>query len=318
VRRLEKISVIVPVYNVEKYLDRCLQSIINQTYTNIEIILINDGSTDSSFKICQKFAMLDERVVLINKTNGGLSSARNAGLAVATGDYISFVDSDDYISPLFLEVLLSNLISEKADISECDVHFTSSTFSSPAELMVGTVNKESWLFDVIEKSKYAVWRRLYRKEVLENTNFKKGFIFEDVFFLSDIISAVNIIVKSNEKLYFYFDEDNSIIRSDFSKNKLDLISAYNYQYDKITSMNYNDKLLNLTRTVYESELLNKFWILSNHPIYDENSKIRLFIKKEITLLGTTGLLATLIIIFPVILTSSLIKLRMKFYRGTVF
>lgn len=110
---MDKISVIIPVYNTEKYLKRCLDSIINQTFKNLEIIIVDDGSTDSSPQICDNYAESDDRIRVIHKTNGGLSSARNAGIDIATGIYISFIDSDDYIDIKYFEILYSNIISSR-------------------------------------------------------------------------------------------------------------------------------------------------------------------------------------------------------------
>lgn len=114
------ISVMVPVYNVAPYITNCLESLIHQTYTNLEIILVDDGSTDNSLEICQEYAKKDKRIKVIHKENGGLSTARNAGLDVATGDYYSFVDSDDYISTRFYEIMLNVALEHSADIVECD------------------------------------------------------------------------------------------------------------------------------------------------------------------------------------------------------
>lgn len=117
---MDLISIIVPVYNVEKYLEHCLNSIINQTYKNLEIILVNDGSTDNSLEICESFKQKDSRIKIITKGNGGLSSARNEGLKIAKGNYISFVDSDDWIDADFIKALYNNLISTDSDMSTCE------------------------------------------------------------------------------------------------------------------------------------------------------------------------------------------------------
>lgn len=115
------ISVIVPIYNVEKYLARCVDSIVNQTYKNLEIILVDDGSPDRCPKMCDDYAEKDSRIKVVHKKNGGLSDARNAGMAVATGEYISFIDSDDYVSDDFFECLLDVMNKENSDIAECSV-----------------------------------------------------------------------------------------------------------------------------------------------------------------------------------------------------
>ena len=115
------ISVIVPIYNVEKYLDRCVESIINQTYKNLEIILVDDGSPDNCTQMCDDYAKKDSRIRVVHKENGGLSDARNAGMEVATGEYVSFIDSDDYISLDFYETLFQTMIDNDSDIVECSV-----------------------------------------------------------------------------------------------------------------------------------------------------------------------------------------------------
>ena len=113
------VSVIIPIYNVEKYINKTINSVINQTYKNLEIILVNDGATDNSLEICKKYNEIDSRIMIIEKENGGLSSARNAGLDVAKGEYISLIDGDDFIESHFIEYLLSLIIKSEADIAEC-------------------------------------------------------------------------------------------------------------------------------------------------------------------------------------------------------
>lgn len=308
----ELISIIIPVYNVGEYVTKCIVSVLNQTYRNIEIILINDGSIDDSSKICEKYASLDNRIRLINKSNGGLSSARNAGLNVARGKYISFVDSDDYISPVMLEVLLSNLKSHNADISECGVHFTSEISKVSDTIVINMIDKETWLLNVIKKNQYSVWRRLYKKELLENKEFKIGYIYEDVFFLYDILSGINRIVQSNQKLYFYFDEGHSIMRSAFSEKNIDVIVASKYQYDFVINSHFNQHIKVLVSEIYASDLINTFCNLSYYPHYDMNKSFRNLIQREINLLPKRGKLSLLISKAPVLFSSAIINLKRSF------
>lgn len=116
---MPKISIIVPIYNVEKYIEKCIQSILNQTFSDFELILVNDGSTDSCGEICDKYKKLDDRIIVIHKVNGGLSSARNAGIDIARGEYIGFIDSDDYIHEKMYEILYNNAITYNSDIVIC-------------------------------------------------------------------------------------------------------------------------------------------------------------------------------------------------------
>ena len=126
-RSIKLVSIIVPVYKVEDYLERCIRSIVNQTYKEIEIIIINDGSPDKCPEICDKWAEEDKRIKVIHKKNGGLSDARNAGMQIASGEYIAFVDSDDWISPFYLEYLIKAIVDSKCDIVECDIIRTQET-----------------------------------------------------------------------------------------------------------------------------------------------------------------------------------------------
>ncbi|HDT8053597.1 TPA: glycosyltransferase, partial [Enterococcus faecalis] len=119
---MPKISIIVPVYNVEKYLEKCVRSILAQTFTDFELILVDDGSPDSSGAMCDQFAEQDQRVKVIHKENGGLSDARNAGIEIATGEYLGFVDSDDYIADDMYELLYTNIVKEDADLSICGIY----------------------------------------------------------------------------------------------------------------------------------------------------------------------------------------------------
>ena len=173
---MSKISVIVPVYNVEKFIKRCLDSIINQTTKDLEIILVNDGSTDNSGKICDEYAKLDNRITVIHKENGGISSARNIGLDVATGEWIAFVDSDDYIEKDMYEVLYKTAIEKNVDICACFFKYLTVDnkilFNLTQEQldMNGKYNSKEFL-ELIYKDEYmngicvATWNKIYKKNI---------------------------------------------------------------------------------------------------------------------------------------------------------
>ena len=182
------ISVIVPIYNVEKYLNRCIDSIINQTYTNLEIILINDGSTDNSKRICETYCNKDSRVVLINQANSGSSIARNTGLDQANGDIISFIDSDDYIDNSMFEKMLNLLVEHQLDVVEIAPNVKKKTYI-PNSTFVVENNIESTQ-RIISKTCFSVWRRIYRKEIVENMRFIPKIIHQDVFFTIDILNKI--------------------------------------------------------------------------------------------------------------------------------
>ena len=179
---MPKISIIVPVYNVEKYLEKCVKSILNQTFTDFELILVDDGTPDSSGVICDQFAEKDERIKVIHKKNGGLSDARNTGIEVAKGEYIGFVDSDDYIAEDMYELLYTNIVNEEADLSICgiyDVYENKEAQKRIRQYMI--LNKFEAIKVILEAkivSVHAV-NKLYKKELFTHVRYPVGKITED-------------------------------------------------------------------------------------------------------------------------------------------
>ena len=226
----EKISVIVPVYNVEQYLERCVDSIINQTYTNLEIILVNDGSTDNSGKLCDELAKKDERIRVIHKENGGLSDARNRGIDESESDLVGFIDSDDYIDSDMYEVLLKNLNDTDANLSMCALY---DVYNNTPEAQV--TNKETWKLSseqaikmVMEAKILSVTavNKLYRKSLFTDLKFEVGKIAEDAFIMIKLLDKCEKIVATNEKKYYYVHRENSITTQKFSTKFLNVIEAY--------------------------------------------------------------------------------------------
>ena len=227
------ISVIVPVYNVEIYLKRCVDSIIGQTYKNLEIILVDDGSTDNSPRICDELASLDNRIKVLHKSNGGLSSARNYGLLQAKGNYLGFVDSDDYIREDMYERLLEKLIEYNADIIKSDFLNFSDDNKVLCHIGTGKVtvyDSEYALNDFIFTSfsatkhmKSTVWDGLYKRELFLKEQidgktelalpFPVGKINEDTYIFPDLLLAANTIIHIEESFYFYYIRENSISHS---------------------------------------------------------------------------------------------------------
>ena len=188
----ELVSIIVPIYNVEKYLIKCIESILNQTYKNLEIILVDDGSTDSCNKICDRYKKIDKRVVVIHKKNGGLSSARNIGIKKAKGKLISFVDSDDYIKPNMIEELKNNMYFYNSDISVCDYYYIidgKRQISDNNNLKRNCITKYKNKF--IYKPNSAVWNKLYKKNLFEQIKFPEGKIYEDDYILYELLDKAN-------------------------------------------------------------------------------------------------------------------------------
>lgn len=228
------ISVIVPVYNVEKYLDRCIQSIIDQTYQNLEIILVDDGSTDDSSQKCDEWEKKDNRIVVIHKSNGGLSDARNIGIIHAKGEYIGFIDSDDCVNHNMYQALYDILLKTKADIAECkcvsfhdekEISLEKDPDSSGL-ICYKLFSPEEALLELIlgRNLKQTVWNKLYKKKCI-NTFFPVGKINEDEFWTYRIFGGANRIVAVDDALYYYFQRDSSIMHSKYSINRLDGVLA---------------------------------------------------------------------------------------------
>lgn len=230
------ISVIVPIYNVETYLDECVNSIVNQTYTNLEIILVDDGSPDNCPAMCDKWKEKDNRIKVIHKENGGLSDARNAGLEIATGEYIGFVDSDDWIEEDMYEKLYASLIEENADVCACGLiyNYSDRVVKNKALNIKGSgIEIYKYLYD---DTKYivAAWNKLYKKQCWNELKFPKGKICEDAFTTYMIIHNANRIIQIEDSLYHYRIRENSIMTSNFKKSKMDEEEAWrvNYQFMK--------------------------------------------------------------------------------------
>ena len=223
----ELISIIVPVYNVEKYLEKCVNSIVNQTYKNLEIILVDDGATDSSGKLCDKLAKIDNRIKVYHKENGGLSDARNYGVERATGDYIGFVDSDDYIDSEMYGKLYEAIKKENVDVAECNLKII---YPDREELFTeqnyyNVCTKQEYLKEYlkIEKIFGSACVRLIKSDITKKLKFPVGKLYEDTYYAYDLIEKVDRYVIMNNPYYNYLMRENSITNTKFNPRIFDLI-----------------------------------------------------------------------------------------------
>lgn len=228
------VSVIIPAYNVEQYVERCVYSVTKQTYRNLEIILVDDGSTDCTGIICDKLAKEDNRISVIHKTNGGLSDARNAGIDVSRGEYISFVDSDDYIASDMLEHMMNAMC--ETDISMVVVGFWKQSgdareYCGPTTERV--VSSEEALKDIyIGHEIYpASWNKLYRRALFNNNRFAVGMINEDSEIITKLLMECNRVALVSKPLYIYMIREGSITQSSFSSKDYNGIKAYRTAVD---------------------------------------------------------------------------------------
>lgn len=232
----KKVTIIIPVYKVEEYLDRCLNSVIKQTYTNLEIILIDDGSPDRCYDLCDSWKLKDSRIKVIHKKNGGLSSARNAGLDIATGDYIAFVDSDDYIASNMIEIMLDAALRNNVNVVCCGRTRVSKKskiemFTLPQEQLITGQEaiKQILIGGSVEE---AAWDKLYKADIFNKRRFPNGEINEDIVQTIEILGENKWIVHVGRALYYYCENQNSITTSKYNPKKkicikhLDQISKY--------------------------------------------------------------------------------------------
>lgn len=225
------ISVIVPIYNVENYLTNCIDSIINQTYKNLEIILINDGSTDNCGRICDEYSLIDKRIKVIHKQNEGVSIARNVGIDISEGEYVAFVDSDDYVFDDYIKVLFNAIMMHEADMSICSYatmnmcdrkkknkksHLKCSVISS--EIAV----KKMLNFELVQ----GVVCKLFKSKCIKELQFKKYTYAEDLLFSVEFMLKQNKIVIVNQDLYCYITREDSVINGGFKYHKYKSLKAF--------------------------------------------------------------------------------------------
>lgn len=226
---MDLISVIVPVYKVEAYLDRCVQSIVDQTYTNLEIILVDDGSPDRCPQMCDEWAKRDSRIHVIHKENGGLSDARNAGMQAASGTYIAFVDSDDWIGHAFVENLYTAAAENDCDVVGCAFQMTDQSDCeeiAPDAKLLRIVNRDTAVGDLIDdRIRQVVWNKLYKREIIQNIPFAKGKLHEDEFWSYQVLAQTNRYAEIDYIGYYYYQRAESIMGKSYSLKRLDALEA---------------------------------------------------------------------------------------------
>ena len=232
---MPQISVIVPVYKVEPYLRRCIDSILSQTFTDFELILVDDGSPDNCPAICDEYALKDNRIHVIHQKNGGLSAARNAGIdyafASSDSEWISFVDSDDWVHKRYLEFLYIAVSKFQVNISQCKGHKTSNNTNLPEinETLICVTPDEEYL----QYYHPNAWGKLYHKNCFIELRFPEGQIYEDVAIWYKLLFAQKRIAVVDESLYYYFYRRDSIVNTDWTPKQLDQVDAW---VDQIASL----------------------------------------------------------------------------------
>lgn len=279
------ISIIVPVYNVELYIKNCVKTIINQTYKNIEIILIDDGSTDNSGKACDELAQTDKRIITIHKKNDGVSSARNAGLDIASGNFVTFVDADDTIKPDFIQTLHDNF-EDSVDMTVCayacvneknEITYFSQKTKNEKEIFSREQAIEIMLYGKVFAGH--CWNKMFRKSLLTGLRFNTEMpLYEDLLFVTEYLLKAKKVSYASECLYNYFARTTSASRGKMTSSKLKAFDALNVIDSKLKA-NYGswfDSFVNYDRAVWA---LNCYAILC----YDKKNRktYNSFLKKQI-------------------------------------
>ena len=257
------ISVIVPVYNVEAYLNRCISSILNQSYNNLEVILVNDGSTDESGEICNKYASIDTRVKVIHKENGGLSDARNKGLECFSGNFITFIDSDDFVHIKYIETLYN--ICKKSDLKVAICNYLKTSESTINNVLknedISTISSREALSHKDGEwntMMITAWGKLFHKSLWNELRFPKGMLYEDSATIYKAIYAAEEVAYTLEPLYYYYFNENSIMNSSYSLKKWD---CFPINEEKIEFYRKNNELVlaHFETIKYLGDVLNHYY-----------------------------------------------------------
>ena len=279
-----KISVVIPVYKVEEYIHQCIDSVINQTYTNLEIILVDDGSPDNCGAICDEYAAADERIKVIHQENQGLSMARNNGIKIATGKYFGCVDSDDYIQPKMYEIMVQAMLENDLEVVECSMQKGSKIYFDQEKGKVFIETFDEALERIVHPGFFNVMNKLYNYKLIENIPFVKGKIYEDIIFNSEVWKKIDKIGFVPLALYYYNQEGESIMRSSYSTKKIEgywVIKEAIENFKKKATTKRGHELLrkNFLRTTlyhFHSLLENK----NVDPIRENSKKLRKLIREN--------------------------------------
>ena len=260
------ISVIVPIYKVEKYLKRCVNSLLAQSYSDFELILVDDGSPDNCGNICEEYAAKDKRIRVIHKENGGLSDARNVGLGIAKGEYIAFVDSDDWVATNYLETLLKVIELTDSDICECEVLKTTGEiekYKKSDEQYTSYSSEKALELLIWDKILHQyVWNKLYKRSCLKGIPFAVGKINEDEFWTYQVFGNARRITKISNVLYYYFQRGSSIMGNHYNLKRLDALEAKSlrqqYIEEKFPALTEVSKINLFESCIYSGQMTLKF------------------------------------------------------------
>lgn len=293
----EKISIIVPVYNVEAYLSQCLESIIIQTYTNLEIILVNDGSEDRCPQICDEYAAKDSRIKVIHKENEGLGEARNTGLEAATANYIGHIDSDDVIHPKMYELLMELMLKTDADITYCSAKMIYNDdinidkFTDPQDIKIfNNIEALEEMMNPLTALATAPWGKLYKKSLFSNIRYPKGDVVEDVFTTWKLLYKISTAACLNVPLYYYRIRQGSVMQT-FTLKRLSIVEALKERTDYFHAEGH-EHLFRISREEYISSIIFSYCMVKETQLCGKNflrgGEDRFYAEYKRLNLGTTA------------------------------
>lgn len=272
------ISIIVPVYNIEKYIEKCIKSILRQSFKEIEVVLVDDGSTDGSLEICLKYSRLDKRVRVITKKNGGLSSARNEGIKKSKGEYIAFIDGDDFVHPQYIEKLYNTISGFDTDISVCGIEIVDENGQVTDKLSTGVYYKQYFPFSQgklspieVERRYYTeengfifvvAWNKLYRRQLFDNLLYDEGKIYEDEYLFSTLLRRCRNISFITDKLYFYVQRNNGITSKSKQQDKFQYISEIFYRRISIYENEQNQEFITRACKKFLRQIITYYYFLN--------------------------------------------------------
>ncbi len=300
------ISIVVPVYKVENYLRRCIESLLSQTYKHYELILVDDGSPDDCPRICDEYAKTHKNIFVIHKENSGLSAARNSGIEMAKGKFITFVDSDDYVHESFLEVLKTTLDANNVSMSMCSYKRVDDSsgkiiLDKDKVRVLDDLSAMNMLLD--DQSRCTAWAKLYDMDLFDSLRFSVGKIMEDMFVMPTLFEKAKFVAISSQELYFYNQEGESITRSTFNYNKLDMVDGtlfwkkhtelYYPELSEKASVHYFTTVINnsiplskmndsygiLKYDEYKNNILDNYNYIINSKYTTRNTKIKVILMK---------------------------------------
>lgn len=270
------VSIIIPVFNVETYVDQCLRSVHNQTYKRLEIIIVNDGSTDNSLKVCKNWADKDNRITIIEEKNSGLSAARNNGLSISSGKYVLFIDSDDWLRTNAVEKMVNTFYKYDADMVTCQFFYYNGEphVSYKPSTQVEVLNKKEYVEKLLKDNEVTahIWRKMFKKELLPQSPFWEGHMFEDIVAMPGLVDKCNKFVLIADPLYYYRSRSNSFVRMPSKSNITEQYKSTRKALKLYQNMNLGE---DVNKEIISYGFIRYWTILCgmiNSDIKDENLK----------------------------------------------